>query len=295
MKMAMQQEFKDEKIRLIHWREQPNFGDYLSPYLVSKLSCLVVLSKKAALPWKNFLKCLIWYPWLIYEYALPFQKNLLAVGSILNLGNSKSIIWGSGFMNYDDSFCRGKSYAIRGPLSERKIINMGGYKCGIYGDPALLLPIVYNPIIEKKHKIGIVPHWRETNYFFTNFTDSYIVDVRTDKVELVVDKILSCEKILATSLHGLIVAHAYGIPALWIKHADTNTDGFKFDDYFLSVGIKPYKGFSELEEIINFESYADWLFDNNKDVTLPQCSVKEIQRKLLATAPFPLKKQYEHQ
>lgn len=283
-------EFQSKKIRLIYWKEQLNFGDYISPYLISKLSGLCILSNNASLSWKNFFKCLIKYPRLIRNYVLPYQKNLLAIGSIMNLGNPKSIIWGSGFLSNEDSFFGGKIYAIRGPLSEKKALDMGGNLCRIYGDPALLLPIIYNPNIKKKYKLGVIPHWRETNYFLKKFPGCYIIDVRTDKVEKIIDKILSCEKILSTSLHGIITAHAYGIPALWLNPIDLVSNGFKFEDYFISVGIKPYKGYTHYENFLNSENKIEHLFNLNREFALPQFSIEAIQRNLLEAAPFPIKK-----
>lgn len=291
--MEVPKEFLKKKIMLIHWKEHPNFGDYLSPYIISKLSGLRVLSKTASLSWKNFFKCLLRYPWLIKNYVLPFQKNLLAIGSVMNLGNSKSIIWGSGFLNSNDSFFGGKVYAVRGPLSEKKMEKMGGNLCKIYGDPALLLPIVYKPNIDKVYKVGLVPHWRETNYFLKHFPKSHIIDLRTDNVEEVINKILCCEKILSTSLHGLITAHAYGIPALWLNPIDSHTNGFKFLDYFISVGIKPYKALSHKENLLNSKTNVEHIFNINNESALPSIPIKEIQYKLLAVAPFPIKALYD--
>lgn len=53
-----------------------------------------------------------------------------------------------------------------------------------------------------------------------------------------IDQILSCEMILSSSLHGIIVADAYGVPNLWCKFTDYEAPGkgFKFKDYYLSVG-----------------------------------------------------------
>ena len=284
---------RGETIRLISWNEYPNFGDGLSPYILSRLCGSKIEIKRAALSLAGFAKCLIRYPHLLSEFVLPFQKNLIAVGSVLNLGNSRSVIWGGGFMNGDDAFFGGAVRAVRGECSERKIVTAGCPACGVYGDPALLLPLLYAPDIEKKHKTGVIPHWRETDAFSADFSGCHIIDLRTADTEAVIDDILSCERVLSSSLHGLIVAHAYGIPALWVRRGHIGTDGFKFADYFSSVGIEPYEGFGNLCDILNSEQSADSLFMRESSRSLPRRQLNEIRRRLLDAAPFPLKREYE--
>lgn len=280
----------DDRINLIYWNENANFGDQLSPYIISKLSGKTVNHKIAAISEKNLIKFLLRYPHklrTLKEYVLPFQKSILAVGSILSYGNSLSKIWGSGFMNETDLFYGGSVCAVRGNLSAEKIMKMGGHSCGVCGDPALLLPILYTPNVVNEYKIGIIPHWKEYDYFYKSYGSRYhIIDLRTTDVEFVIREILSCEKILSTSLHGIIVSHAYGIPALWIKHSSINTDGFKFMDYFSSVNIEPYYGYSEFNAILSNRGNLNVFFEKNKEKSLPCCDVKSLQKALLLAAPF---------
>ncbi|MDO5482477.1 MAG: polysaccharide pyruvyl transferase family protein [Bacteroidaceae bacterium] len=280
----------DDRINLIYWNENANFGDQLSPYIISKLSGKTVHHKIAAISGKNLIKYLLRYPHklrTLKEYVLPFQKSILAVGSILSYGNSLSKIWGSGFMNETDLFYGGSVCAVRGKLSAEKIMKMGGHSCGVCGDPALLLPILYTPNVVNEYKIGIIPHWKEYDYFYKSYGSRYhIIDLRTTDVEFVIREILSCKKILSTSLHGIIVSHAYGIPALWIKHSSINTDGFKFRDYFSAVNIENYDGFSDLDVILSNERSINSFFEKNSQKTLPSCKLASIQKALLLAAPF---------
>lgn len=86
-----------------------------------------------------------------------------------------------------------------------------------------------------------------------------------------IDNILSCEYILSSSLHGIIIADAYKIPNIWIsltnnEHPDNN---FKFKDYYLSVGKDinlPYMiadtKLSQINEELN--NYSEIDIDLNK-------------------------------
>lgn len=53
----------------------------------------------------------------------------------------------------------------------------------------------------------------------------------------VVDSIANSRAVVSTSLHGLIVAQAYGIPWIWLNVVDEPLWGseFKFEDFFSTV------------------------------------------------------------
>lgn len=167
---------------------------------------------------------------------------LIAIGSILQWATPTTLVWGSGFITAKSSIHAQpkKICAVRGPLSRERILTLGFTCPEIYGDPALLYPLYYKPKIAKKYKLGIVAHYidRHSLLFKRLLKDKSILDINVKgNVNKTVNQICSCERIVSSSLHGLIVADAYGIPSAWIKITDKVIGaGFKFRDYFASVG-----------------------------------------------------------
>lgn len=114
--------------------------------------------------------------------------------------------------------------------------------------------------------------------------DVRVINLRSyDKWTDVIDDIASCDAILSSSLHGLIVAEAYGIPNVWIEFGKPLIGGhFKFHDFFLSIGRDrecPMK-------VANGE-----LFTEDIDQELSCWEKGKIDlRPLLKACPFPIKK-----
>lgn len=186
------------------------------------------------------------YSWNIYK-----KEDILCIGSIITWMTTKhSTIWGSGIVypNNELSAFPKKVLAVRGPLTRDYLLKRG-IKCPeIFGDPALLFPRFYQPRVKKRYKLGIIPHFRDKK-------NKILKDYKRDESVLIIDvqnihpwtkfidDICSCENIVTSSLHGLIVSDAYGIPNLWVEFDKGESKRFAFLDYLQSVKrteVEPY-------------------------------------------------------
>jgi len=241
---------KKEDIKFISYdAHRNNLGDIISPLIANHFS-----PKKVIRISKN--KC-------------QRVEHYFMIGSILQRCTKNSIIWGSGFIS-ESSVCKEipkRVLAVRGPLTRKKLLNQGIACPEIYGDPALLLPEVYPVTNQKiKYKLGIIPHFLDKNNIelkkFADNLDIKIIDIQNKKPLKVIDEMLQCEKLISSSLHGIIISDAYHIPSVWIQFSKPiGDDNFKFIDYFASVRRKDkspfiFNKFKNLDSILNvFEDY----------------------------------------
>jgi len=206
----------DGKIPMRWWDNSRNFGDLLGPWLVSKMTGREV------------------------QWVAKDDPHYLVVGSILGRVSRASVVWGVGSFGSEGvkNLTGGSRYlAVRGPLTRARL-EMFKHKCPrVYGDPALLAPDVYKPDVPKTHELGIVLRWSETKRKERFSVEGVkVIDLLTDDIEGTIDQMLSCENILTTSLHGMILADAYHIPNAWLIANTGYGKEHKFWDYLLSVG-----------------------------------------------------------
>ena len=236
-----------------------NLGDYLSVIIIKD-----VLAEKNILEHKKVCK----------------TKHLYAIGSIVFYGFQKATIWGSGLLHEAPSYRRPFLYhldirAVRGPLTRQALMKNGFYVPEIYGDPAILLPRYYNPQNMKKdeRKYIAIKHKNSVE----NVEESNAVNILTNDWKATVDKIANAKLVLSGSLHGIIIAEAYGVPAILVKSLmdPQDTDLFKYKDWYYSTGRQ------------NFP------VAENIDAALKICPEKspnlhEMQNKLLEVFPSDL-------
>ena len=268
-----------KSIPLFYWSEikfifkkKENYGDLLSNYLVEKISGKEI---QWVHPKKQH-----WFKW--------DKTNYLTIGSIIHHASKDSIVWGSGIIDKKQSVENADFRAVRGPQTRKYLLELG-YSCPeIFGDPALLLPKYYNPKPGKKYKIGIIPHYHDFKDVFESYKeeeDVLVIDLMTMDVEAVTRQVMECEKTISSSLHGIIVSHAYDIPSIWVEFSDKIFgDGIKYVDYLQSVGMELYKPYRFLNKMalkeihLLIEKYPN-LPNKNK--------LLEIQDGLLKSCPFP--------
>lgn len=194
-----------------------NFGDNLSSYITRKISGAEVKHVTG---------------------EVAGEPVYAVIGSILEWVPPGSTVWGVGYQRAEPKVANRPLtiHAVRGKLTRDLLIKQG-FECPeVYGDPALLCPRYYTPSPMKHYKLGIIPHYVDWGLpaieKYKQNPDVRPINVR-DPLERIIDGICSCDRIIASSLHGLIIADAYGIPAQWTEWSDQVIgDGFKFRDYF---------------------------------------------------------------
>lgn len=194
----------------VFWPRSPvpgNLGDVLTPYILEELG---------------------YDPVFVSQHASP---KWLCIGSITKFARPGDTVWGAGIMRQSDPICRGAKWlAVRGPLTGHKT------GCQVYGDPALLVPRLFKFPSRLIWGEGVVPHYRDLDMVPK---EKFLISPLTADPLNTCWTIAHTEKIASSSLHGIIIAHAFGVPAGWWRPTDRlGGDGSKFADYAASVGVE---------------------------------------------------------
>jgi len=257
---------RNEKIAAYWWRGRGNrnWGDKINPWIISRLSGKDVVHVDDII---NF----------------RFINVYSCIGSIVEKLRYNGIhIWGSGIIS-DTSALKinpKKIHAVRGPSTKARL-EAEGFNCpAVYGDPALLLPRLHKPEVEKTVELGIVPHYvdkdNENVMRLQVKGEVMIIDIFGGETEFI-DDVNRCKRIVSSSLHGLVVADAYGLPSKWVKLSEKiYGNDFKFGDYYLSIHVHDEKPF---------------IIDEKTDTTdlIEACWQKEMEidvDQLLLECPF---------
>lgn len=247
-------------VNLEWWSESENLGDYLATVIYSWML------ERAGIEQNN---------------KITQTSHLLTVGSILGMGNFDAVVWGSGIHTKEtmaNVFQRRKNRRydirlVRGPVT-RTILLSAGYSCPKkYGDPAILMPRIYNVDIHKKYKVSLIEHISKKN--FPKRHGINYINIATRDYKTFIDEIRASEYIISSSLHGIILAETYGVPAVFLA-AGMNNEKMKFYDWYLSTGRTGIKYASNIEEALSMTP-----------MKLP-LNINEMQEDVLASFPYDL-------
>lgn len=221
---------KKNKVNLNYWSESANLGDALAPIILNHM-----------LEQRN----------IDGDKPVSKTKHLYAVGSVLTAGIQDCTVWGSGVLNATLLYRLKKRKfdirAVRGPVTRAILLDYGYNVPEVYGDPAILLPEIYTPEpCPKKAKYGVILH---KDYIIptrdNELAETIFIDIRTENYKLFVEQLMSVNIVISSSLHGIILAESYGIPAILLK---PQVDILKYYDYYYSTGRTIFPIASDIAE-----------------------------------------------
>lgn len=214
----------------------------------------------------------------MYAQGGADYEHYVFAGSMLNHATKHSVVWGAGLASMLDGVNPDlRIKAVRGPISRMRAINCGASCPKVYGDPGILLPKFYTPQVKKRYDWGVVPHYVDHLRAYSRFEGLAEVIDPLQPVESFVEQVASCERIISSSLHGIIIAHAYGVPAVWVKMSDSiGGDGTKYRDYYQSIEWEVDKPLDMVER-----GYLP-------DFKLEVPDMKRLQDNLWAACPIPM-------
>jgi pyruvyltransferase len=202
----------DHQRKLYWWqgKNNQNFGDALAPKLLKYFTGNKVVFSNAE------------------------ESEIALIGSIAeHLPESYSgTIAGIGMINNKTfkDFSKANVLALRGSLTlERTNIKNNI----LLADPGLIAIDLIDTFIKKEYKVGVIAHYVDKDLIARD--DELVINV-FDPIEKVLHDIASCESIISSSLHGIIVADSLGIPRMWKENKKIIGNGFKFYDYASSIG-----------------------------------------------------------
>lgn len=196
-------------LKLYWWNKVLNFGDVVSPVVVEYVAGMKV------------------------DYSTEAGK-LLAAGSILEHAIPGDTVWGAGIDPKSSTWKPDgiRFLSVRGPLTRQLVLDRGGKCPPIYGDPALFLPQIYKVVPNPVTDAIAMPHMDDdVGWEYCHKRGIPTINPAWNW-KLIVNLLLSANHVLSSSLHGVIVAEAYGVKASWMNFCNR----FKFDDYYASTG-----------------------------------------------------------
>lgn len=203
-----------------------------------------------------------------FEDEVSISRRLLAIGSVMHYAEDGDVIWGTGVNGKVPlEYIRARRLdirAVRGPKTRNILVDMGMTVPKVFGDPALLVPSLFeNRFTVKAMQDYIV---------IPNLHDLPLVSDTERLVSplwgwnRVVERIASAKFVVASSLHGIILAEAMGVPARYTRLSETESR-FKYDDYAQGTGRDELIPAFSIEEALTLGAHPPM-----------ECDIEELKR-----------------
>lgn len=201
-----------ENIDMYWWSgaQNKNFGDVLGPALVHKFTGKtpnLVSAEESSLVTIGS----------ILEHLPPKYSGAVAGIGVAH-SQTRNLLEGAEVL------------ALRGQLA---VAATGAKEVKLLADPGLLAIDMVEDYPEKEYEFGVIKHYADKN---TKTPHGALEINILDPIEKVIFDAAKCEKIISSSLHGIILADALGLPRMWAKHSRVQGGGHKFHDYASSFG-----------------------------------------------------------
>jgi pyruvyltransferase len=202
------------------WLDDQNFGDYLSRVVVAATAGRLGVGK--------------------FRRKQEARK-MLAIGSILHFARDGDVVWGSGVNGKVDPgkhrFTMLDVRMVRGPLTRKFLIERGIPVAPVYGDPALLLPYLlpHCQWTPTPGKIIVIPNLNDLPYCNDRIPVTMSLVTPLLHWKFLLREILTSELVITSSLHGIVVSEAFGVPVRFVMPVGGETL-FKYKDYFEGTG-----------------------------------------------------------
>ena len=180
------------------------------------------------------------------------SHRLLSIGSVLHFGRPHDVVWGAGVNGKVEGARVGSSQldvrAVRGPLTRDLLLQRGVPTPEVFGDPGLLVPTVF-PFTRdwaqrKRRALAVVPNFNDARHYAAH------PDFVNPLAPLwdVIRRIAESEFVIASSLHGIVIAEALGVPVRPL--VSPSESAFKYDDYAAGTGREPLPASETIEHAL---------------------------------------------
>ena len=213
------------------WWAQPypgNFGDWLSPLIVSKYTTSKVIFHNPTKPIS--------------------QPHLISIGSIGRFIKSASIVVGTGISSDEyELHPRAKYVSVRGPLTAQQVKKNGGPSVESFGDPGAILSRVI-PLSRSvtNGRTALVRHFSHVQIPIQmpeHFDELSVLMSEPEHISDFLAKLITYDRVVTSAMHVAVACQSYGIPHSLITFEGfedkVHGNGMKYSDYALGVGLEP--------------------------------------------------------